>query len=152
MQTPPAHHAFSALMLCIGLIGGWLASRIGAPMPYMLGALFASALVAVFGGRLFPENYVFPARFRLLFIGVIGVAIGARVDASILLLGGAFAFSLGAVTLFVVLAQGANYLIFRRFGGLDRPTAWFSGSPGGLLEAISMGEAAGADLRMLRRC
>ncbi len=140
---------FTALMLCIGLVGGLLASRIGAPMPFMLGALLLSGMAAVFAGHLFPRGYVFPARFRLLFIGVIGVAIGARVDPGILHLGGAFMVSLGAVTLFVVLAQGANYLIFLHLGGLDAPTAWFSGSPGGLLEALTMGEAAGADLPML---
>ncbi len=151
MKTPAPlkTHAFSGLMLCLGLVGGWLAARIGAPMPFMLGALAASALAAVFGGQMFPRGYVFPVRFRLLFIGVIGVAIGARVDGAFLQPGGALLVSLAAVTLFVVLAQWGNYVIFRRLGGLDAPTAWFSGSPGGLLEAISMGEAAGAELPML---
>lgn len=147
--TPLQSTTFSALMLSVGLAGALLAARLGMPMPFMLGALLFSALVAIFAGHRFPKGYVFPAPLRLLFIGVIGVAIGARLDATLLGPGIGFLVSLGAVSLFVVLAQGVNYLIFRRMGGLDAPTAWFSASPGGLLEAISMGEAAGADLRLL---
>ena len=39
--------------------------------------------------------------------------------------------------------------MFRRVGGYDAPTAFFSSSPGGLLESILMGEASGADSRVL---
>ena len=53
------------------------------------------------------------------------------------------------MAVFVPLAHGLSYLIYRRLGGLDRPTALFSAVPGGLLESLAMGEEAGADLQML---
>ena len=151
MVMPPRLRAplFTAILLGLGLVGGLLAAGLGAPMPFMLGALAASGLSAGLGGHLYPRGYGFPARLRLLFIGIIGVAIGARVDAGFLVQGREFLVSLAAVSLFVVLAQGLNFLIFRRLGRLDPVTAWFSGSPGGLIEAVTMGEAAGGDPRML---
>ncbi len=136
-------------MLAAGLAGGVLARALGTPMPFMLGALAVSALSAGLGGHLYPRDYLFPARLRLLFIGIIGVAIGARVNAGVLTQGWAFGASLIAVSLFVVLAQGLNFAIFRRLGRLDAATAWFAGSPGGLIEAVTMGEAAGGDVRLL---
>ncbi len=151
MSNPPIlrQTGFTALLLLLGTTGGLVAGHAGAPMPFMLGALAVTALISGFAGQFFPRGYVFPQRFRLLFIGIIGVAIGARVNPELLRPGPGIALSFGAVTLFVVLAQLANNAIFRKVGGLDRPTAWFSGSPGGLLEAVTMGEAAGADIRML---
>lgn len=140
---------FTASLLVVGLVGGLGARALGMPMPFMLGALAASALTAGFGGHLYPRDYMFPVRLRLLFIGIIGVAIGARVDAGFLAQGWEFGLSLVAVSLFVVLAQGMNYAIFRTLGKLDAPTAWFAGSPGGLIEAVTMGEAAGGDIRLL---
>ncbi len=140
---------FTAFLLAVGVAGGWGASRVGTPMPHMLGALFVTALGAGMAGHLYPRGYAFPQTFRLLFIGIIGVAIGARVRPGMVHSGAALLTSLAAVSLFVVLAQLVNYVLFRRVGRLDPATAWFSGSPGGLLEAVSMGEAAGADIRML---
>ncbi len=143
------HHGFTALLLALGTGGGFLASLAGMAMPFMLGALFATALGAGLAGHAYPRGYGFPQRFRLPFIGIIGVAIGARVSPGLLQTGGGVLLSFAAVSVFVVLAQLMSAAIFRRLGGLDPATAWFSASPGGLLEAVAMGEAAGADMRML---
>ena len=116
--------------------------------PYALTPLLAMVAVAAFQHR-FPEAYVFPQRFRMLFVGVIGVMIGAQLTPDIATLLPRMLVSIPALALFVVVAHGFNYALFRRLGGYDRPTAYYAGSPGGLLEAITFGEEAGADVRLL---
>ena len=142
-------NAFTAFLLCLGAVGGVVASWLGFPMPYMLGSLAVSAIVVALGEERFPASYLFPMRFRTFFIGVIGVMIGAQVDPGLARQVSGMAVSFGVVVAFVVLAQAANYQIFHRIGGYDRATAFFSGSPGGLIEAITFGEAAGGDVRVM---
>ncbi len=139
-----------ALGLClIGLIGGAVAKVLQAPLPYMMGSLITVAILTGLFPRALPEGYRFPERFRAIFIAIIGATIGAQVSWDVIRQLPDFALSIAALTLFVPLAQALNYQIFRRVGGYDRATAFFSGSPGGLLESIVMGEAAGADIRVL---
>jgi hypothetical protein len=49
----------------------------------------------------------------------------------------------------VLLAYGYGYAVLRGLGGYDRPTATYGALPGGLMEAMAMGERAGADMRLL---
>ena len=140
---------FSGLLLALGLGGALVARQIGAPMPFMLGALAASAVMAGLFGARYPANYAFPTPVRLAFIGVIGVMIGSQVDPAMFANAGGVVVSLSVVALFVLASQFMNLFIFHRIGGYDRATAWFAGSPGGLIEAITMGEEAGGDVRVL---
>ncbi len=150
MQLPPTSHiAFTALLLAAGAATGGLFQWIGTPLPFMLGSLFASALAVAFAQRRFPEGYGFPIRFRMLFVGVIGAMIGARLTPDVVSLMPRMLISVPAILTFVISAHALNYLIFRRFGGFDRPTAYYAGAPGGLFESILFGEEAGADLRLL---
>lgn len=137
-------------MICIlGGLGGQAAAIIHTPLPYLLGSLFATAVLSIGFPRLVPVDYGFPQRFRILFIALIGMLIGAQVTPALLGALPRMALSMGAVVVFVVLAQVVNYVIFRRIGGYDRPTAFFSASPGGLIESIALGEAAGANVTLL---
>lgn len=141
--------AFTFLLLFVGLMGALAAKFVGAPMPFMLGALAASGGMAGFFGAHYPKNYVFPPLVKLFFIGVIGVMIGGQVDAQLFSHARGLIVSLSAIAVFVVAAQFINFTLFHKVGGYDKATAWFSASPGGLIEAISMGEEAGADVRVL---
>jgi membrane AbrB-like protein len=146
---PPSHIAFTAFLLALGAGGGALLAWLGMPLPFMLGSLTTSALAVAVAQRHFPEGYLFPMRFRMLFVGVIGTMIGARLTPEIAQLIPRMAVSVPAVATFVVGAHGLNFLIFRHLGGYDRATAYYSGSPGGLIESITFGEDAGADVRIL---
>ena len=126
-----------------------LASQTLLPLPYMLGSLIATALLSAFLGRRFPTGYKFPQNIRLIFLAVIGVMIGAQVSPELGALLPAMAVSFAALTLFVALAHAGNYAIFHHIGGYDKPTAFYSGTPGGLMESIAMGEEAGADIAVL---
>ncbi|WP_230802273.1 AbrB family transcriptional regulator [Seohaeicola saemankumensis] len=136
-------------MLATGAAGGMLASQTLLPLPYMLGSLIATALLSAFLGRRFPTGYKFPQNIRLIFLAVIGVMIGAQVSPELGALLPAMAVSFAALTLFVALAHAGNYAIFHHIGGYDKPTAFYSGTPGGLMESIAMGEEAGADIAIL---
>jgi len=56
--------------------------------------------------------------------------------------------SLAMLLIYVPVAHGLGYAIYR-WGGLTKVTAFFAAVPGGLIESIELGEAAGADVPML---
>lgn len=133
----------------LGGFGGYIAQILHFPLPFMLGSLVATALGSTLFARAIPEGYLFPQQVRLIFLAVIGVMIGAQVSPELLELLPAMLASFTAIALFVGLAHGGNYLIFRYIGGYDPATAFYSGTPGGLMESIALGEAAGADIATL---
>lgn len=149
MRSRFSFYTATALLLALGAVGGWGASRLGLPMPWLIGALLMAALMAGPGAGALPVGYRFPQAVREPFIALIGVSIGAQVQPELLRhIAGALP-SLLAITLFVPLAHGLGYAVFRRVGGYDRVTAYYAAAPGGLIEALTLGEAAGADLTKL---
>lgn len=136
-------------LLAVGGIGGTLAAFLPVPMPYLMGSLMAAALWCGLRGGAIPEGYVFPSKLRMGFIAIIGSLIGARVDPVFLAQAPQMWISLLAVTVFVLLAHVWNYQMFRRVAGFDPATSFYCGTPGGLIESIEMGDAAGADVRLL---
>ena len=147
---PLARLALITLALCgLGGLGGWAASFTPLPLPWLLGSLFACAIPAVTLPRAIPAGYLFPMNFRVVFIATIGLVIGAQVSPELLAAPQSLVVSMGAIVVFVPLAFAANYWIFRKLGGYDHATAYYSAAPGGLIESITMGEAAGADIRRL---
>ncbi|MBC7131754.1 MAG: AbrB family transcriptional regulator [Roseovarius sp.] len=143
------HAALTLGLLALAGLSGAGAQAIGMPLPYLLGPLIVSALIATaLPGRL-PEGYRFPEPVRLGFIAIIGLMIGAQVTPALFSEAHHYALTLGAVTVFVGLAHGIGYTVFRRLGGYDHTTAFYASTPGGLYEAIEMGSAAGADLTRL---
>ncbi len=140
----------TTLLLILGaaLIG--IASRLTAmPLPFLLGPLLASALIATLLPYRLPQNYQFPSRLRRIFMAVIGLMIGAQVTPALFDNPARLGVSFLTLIAFVASATVYNYLIFRRFGGYDRVTAFYAGTPGGLYESITLGEAADADMPRL---
>ncbi|MET4100696.1 membrane AbrB-like protein [Roseovarius sp. MBR-78] len=137
-----------ALMI-LAYAWGLAAQAVGLPLPFMLGPLIGAALIATGVPHRLPEGYRFPTALRLAFIAIIGLMIGAQVTPALFSQAQGYALTLGAVTLFVGLAHGAGYAIYRRLGGYDATTAFYASAPGGLYESIEMGAAAGADMTRL---
>ncbi|TYB85056.1 AbrB family transcriptional regulator [Oceaniovalibus sp. ACAM 378] len=140
---------FTALLLLVGALGGAGALLIGLPLPWMLGSILTTALLVAMASERFPAGYAFPMWVRMIFIAVIGAMIGAQVDADLIQQWRSMLASLTGVAVFVLAAHGMNYWLFRRIGGYDKATAFYCGTPGGLMESLAMGEEAGADLRVL---
>lgn len=141
--------AVTAGLLVFGGLGGLVAQALHTPMPFMLGSLAAAALTVAPLQHSALAGYRFPLKLRTVFIGLIGVMIGTQVTPDLLALVPDLPLTLGALVIFVALCHAGNYQIFRRLGGYDRATAYYSGTPGGLMESMVMGERAGADPRVL---
>lgn len=141
--------AVTAGLLVLGAAGGEAAVLANTPMPWMLGSLTLIAALCIAFRPALLDGYAFPKRFRTGFVALIGVMIGTQVTPDLIALAASLPWTLAGLALFLVLAQVGNIVIFRRLGGYDRATAFFSASPGGLLESIILGEANGADGRVL---
>jgi len=143
-------HALTTLaLLGFGTLAAFGAQALGLPLPFLMGPLLLSGTVAMALPTRLPDGYRFPPWLRLLFIAVIGLMIGAQVTPALFAQLPHLMLSLAALTLFVVIAHGFNYMVFRRLGAYDRATAFYAATPGGLFESIAMGEEAGADLARL---
>lgn len=156
LSLPPARPADIArkaaqLALILGLaaLGAWGARHLGLPIPYLLGSLTASATLSLLVYSRMRRRLWYPLRLRTAFIGVIGAMIGSNFSPEILTLAPSLLLSFLAMTAFIAGAWGINYAIFRHIGGYDRPTATFSALPGGLIEAVTLGEQAGGDVEVL---
>lgn len=131
--------------LLVAAAAGWIGELIGAPLPWLLGPLGVCAAVAMAGLHLGGVRPSLPLRARAIFAPVIGVAIGSSVTPEVLGQASGWWPSLLAVAPFVIVIQLANFTVLRRLGGYDRPTAYFASSPGGLVDAVMLGELRGGD-------
>jgi membrane AbrB-like protein len=139
---------FTALTV-IGLIGGGAALYLGAPMPFLMGGLMLSACLTIAIYMRTGREVWYPQPLRRSFVAVIGVMIGASFSPAFFYVLPTLWLSMSVMILFVVITHAMNYQILRRLGGYDRVTALFGGMPGGLVEAVTMGEAAGGDAKTL---
>ena len=137
----------SALLVAIGSVGGSLALWIGLPMPFLLGSLFTVGAYSIFRGREAP--IMFPAPARRASIAVIGAMIGSAFSPEFAAVLPSLWISLAGAAAYVVAAQCVSYQIFRKIGSYGPATALFAAMPGGFIEAISLGERAGADLELV---
>jgi membrane AbrB-like protein len=138
-----------AIAYALGLVGAGLAVLLGLPLPLLLGPLLVVGTVAAAQVRPLGVAPAVPQGWRMVLIPVVGVAIGGAFTPELAAEAVRWWPSLLALAVYVPAAQAVGYVIYRHVGGLDRPTALYSATPGGLFEAISMGEARGADIRML---
>lgn len=143
------HWPTVAATYAIGTLGGAAAMLLHLPLPMLLGSLLGVGAAALLGlrplGRL-PEA---PQRLRMLFIPVVGVAIGGAVQPGLLQEAAAWLPSLAILALFIPAVHYAGFRVLVASGRVDRVTALFATAPGGLVETVQMGEEAGADMQML---
>ncbi len=150
MNLPDFKTAFSwALSVLIAALGGWIATQVGTPLPWLLGAMVAIAASLALGVRVLGQSLSFPQAPRLAFITIIGVAIGGSAEPGMWHKVAEWWTSLLAVAVFVLLAQTMNYQVFRRIARYDRPTAFYCATPGGLIESVQLGEEAGGNPALL---
>ncbi|MFK7937892.1 MAG: AbrB family transcriptional regulator [Roseovarius sp.] len=145
MRTPLP--TFILIAFCGG--AGFVAQALGLPLPFMLGPLLASGVVSVMLEHRLPAHFPALMPLRTGFIAVIGLMIGTQITPDLFAQTRALALSVLALGGFVALSMIYNYAVFRKLGGYDGPTAFYSSAPGGLYESLAFGEAAGADAARL---
>ncbi len=130
--------------LALGLVGGALAYWLDVPLPWLLGAMFATTLASLAGARLRS-----PGRGRKGVLVVIGVMLGAAFTPEMsgdLPLWGA---SLSAMLLATAVMMAFSVWFSRRVAGHSLDTALYAGVPGGVSAVTGMALDSNADLRVV---
>lgn len=137
------------LAVAVGASGGALAKLLGLPLPWLLGSIVAMAAVSIAGFA--PRGHIprIPEASRSFFIPVIGVGIGATFTPEVLAEMPGWWPTIAALAVFIPLVHLLGFFAIRSMGGTDPATAFFGTAPGGLIEAVVMGEEAGADGALL---
>lgn len=125
------------------------AIALGLPIPFLLGSLVGAATLSITFAVKTGLRLFYPQLLREVFVAVIGVMIGATFNIEVFDQVSALTLTLSAMTLFVAIVFGTNYVIFRHIGKYDRATATFAAMPGGLIEAIALGERSKANVETL---
>lgn len=86
-----------------------------------------------------------PDRLRPVVIPVIGVMLGSSITVALFAEMANWAVTLVILPLFLALASGLSFCVYRRIGAYDPVTAYYAAMPGGLNEMLIMGGAAGGD-------
>ena len=130
--------------LAIGIVCGVSAYIAGLPLPWMLGAIIGNTVFALAGA---PVKG--PEKLRPYVIPVLGVMLGSAITSDIFAQLGGWLFTLVLLPAYLIVAAGVSFLVYRRIGGYDVVTAFYSAMPGGLNEMLIMGGAAGGDERKI---
>ena len=137
-------HPLSLRTLAIGLASGVVAWGVGLPLPWMLGPMIGATLAA-----LSQVNLKSPDKLRPIVIPVIGVMLGAGFSPDMLDVIGGWVATLVLLVPFLAAAGAVSFFVYRRAGGYDPITAFFSAMPGGLNEMLIVGEEAGGDAKRI---
>lgn len=132
----------TVLCLALGTLGGALFTVLGAPVPWLLGAMLTTTAATLGGASL----SVAPP-LRAVMLAVIGVLIGSGFEQAPPEQFLRWFWSLAALPLYVVVIAGLVMAYLHRVGRFDPLTAYFSAAPGGLGEMILLADKHGADVR-----
>lgn len=149
ISIAPKDLAQWGIALVVAAIGGAIATQIGTPLPWLLGAMVATAAVLLLGLKPLGQDLSFPQQPRVAFIAIIGIAIGGSAQPGMWEEASRYWMSLLALPVFVACAQFVNFQFFRRIAGYDLPTAYYCATPGGLIESVQLGEEAGGNAALL---
>jgi len=130
------------LALCIGVVGSVVFIYLNLPLPWLLGAIFASSLAIRFERLtiLSPKPFSTPARV------LIGLTIGSAFTPEILQYIDLYFYSLLLVIPYTIITIVAGMYYFYRFQGFDKKTAYLSSMPGGVIEMVIIAEEIKADI------
>ena len=127
--------------LALGTLGGLAFYALSLPLPWMLGALFATMVASVAGAPVLG-----PTRLRQVIVAIIGVLLGSRFTPAVIDQMGEALVTLSILTVYLAAVALVVVPWYRFVGRQDWVTAYFAGMPGGLTEMIEMGEARGANV------
>jgi uncharacterized protein len=130
--------------LAIAACGGAVFFLIHAPLPWTLGSLSATGLVAVAG-----RPWLLRTQARTIVRPVIGVLAGSAFTAELLVSMLHWWSAILIVFVYALTSLLIGYVYFRKVGRFDGATAFFASAPGGLGELSLIGGSLGADMRRL---
>lgn len=132
------------LTIALGAVGGWVFWTLHSPLPWLLGSMVICAVASIAGA---PVNM--PRGARAPMIALVGTMLGASFSLKTFAGVGEWIVPLAVLSVFLLVGSTVGYLLLRRLGGFDRPTAFFAGVPGGLMEMTVLGGENGGDERVI---
>lgn len=130
------------LALMIGAIGSIVFIYLSLPLPWLLGAIFASSIAMRFENLsiLSPKPFSAPARI------LIGLTIGSAFTPEILQFIDVYFYSLILVIPYTIITIIAGMYYYHKYQGFDKKTAYLSSMPGGVIEMVIIGEEIKANI------
>lgn len=131
-----------ALTYAASALAGWLASRVGMPLPWMLGPFFAWAVLSLLGLRpvLVPMG-------RELGQVAIGVAVGLRFTLPLLLATLSLFPEMVAATLYLIAVTMSAAVVFGWLAKADPITSFFATAAGGVADMASVAKLYGGQVQ-----
>ena len=133
-----------AVTLATGTAGGALVTLLDVPLAWLIGAMAATILLGLAGGK--PH---LPNTLRAVMVAILGVMIGSAFRPEIVNDMTSWWTSVPVMLGFVGLASAVTFFYLRKVEGFDHPTAFFASTPGGMGEMTLMGDAFGGDARVI---
>jgi uncharacterized protein len=140
-STVAGRIAAAAATLLAAVIGAVAARLGGLPLPWLLGSLFATALVGLLGAPIQPIRYG-----RTVGQVVIGSAIGVQFNLTIIITLLSLLHLMVAVAVVSILVGACGALMLMWLTRLDKTTAFFATVPGGVAEMVNIAPRYGAEL------
>lgn len=126
--------------LALAAFGGGLFFLIGAPLAWMLGAMFFTTAASLAGAPTHMSQDL-----RKIMLAILGIMLGSAFRPEIMQQAVLWLPSMGVMLGFITLITTLSYQFFQRFARFDQATAYFSSAPGGLTEMMTVGEAMGGN-------
>jgi membrane AbrB-like protein len=125
-------------------MGGWAFALVGMPLPWMLGSLTATGVLATIGDR-----WMVPSPVRTLTRPVIGVLAGSAFTPAVVEMLPSWWPVFLLVFCYTLLVSVVGFLFFSRVCRFDPVTAYFSAAPGGIGEMLILGGLYGGKSRTI---
>jgi len=135
--------------LALAVLGGWVAYLLKLPLAWLLGAVVATGIWSAAGWKIAGGLPQVPDAAKFVAIPVLGLAIGSGFTPEVVRQMPTWWPTILGLVLYLPLVHWLCYRIFRMSSAVSAPTAFFSAVPGGLVESVQMGEAAGGDVQMM---
>ncbi|ARO15784.1 regulator of aidB expression [Ketogulonicigenium robustum] len=132
------------LGLSVAIAAGFAAYSVRMPLPWMMGPMFALAVLSLAGAPVAG-----PGKIRPFVVPIIGVMMGSRVNSDMFSQLGDWVLAMVGLVPVLGVSALAGYVIYRKVLRMDPVTAFFSAMPGGLNEMYMLGAAAGGDERQI---
>lgn len=137
-----------AFCLIVAFAGGLLASALGIPLPYMLGSVGATMIVALLRWPVAkPGSWlVLPMRV------VLGVLIGSSVSPELIANAKAILGAALCVPLYVFISSALSMFFYYRVANFSRDESFFASLPGGLYTMAALAEDVGVGIHRVTIC
>ena len=134
--------------MLLGAVGGLAFLWLNLPLPWVLGSIAASTLAT----QVSPFHPKLPASWRSYAMVAIGTMLGTGFTPDVVARSSTWAISLAFMSVLSIVFCLLAYVVFRRWGDMDRNTALFAAMPGGLSVVSMLAESYKVEVNRVVLC